>query len=95
MRGRLIHKNDVLKIVDMLRGNYRVIAPFEGKGRDSFFDEVTDANRDSVALHVANPYYPPKRFVVPHMQKLLKLSNGEKPSIEDLCREEKVAVFGM
>jgi len=95
MRGRLIHKNDVLKIIDVLRENYRVVAPFEGRDRDSYFDDVTDANRDSVAIHVPNPYYPPKRYVFPHMQKLLRISDGDKPSIEDISREEKTAIFGL
>lgn len=95
MRGRLIHKNDVLKIVDVLRKDFRVVAPFAGKGRDSFFDDVTDANRGSVAIHVANPYYPPKRFVFPHLQKLLRITSGENAAIEPVEPVGKVAVFGM
>jgi ferredoxin len=95
MRGSLIHKNDLLKIVDYLRKDFKVIAPFAGRGRDSYFEEVTDANKEHVAIHVANPYYPPKRYVLPHMQKLMKITGGEKPSIEELSSCEKVAVFGM
>jgi hypothetical protein len=95
MHGKLIHKSDLLKLLDVLRKDFKVMAPFAGKGRDSFFDEVTDANRDSVAIHVANPYYPPKRYVFPHVQKLLKIEAGEKPTIEEINSTEKIAVFGM
>ena len=95
MRGRLIHKSDLVKIVDHLRKGFRVVAPFEGRGRDSFFDEVTDENRDAIAIHVANPYYPPKRYVLPHIQKLIKIETGAAPSIEEIAADEKIAVFGI
>jgi ferredoxin len=95
MRGRLIHKNDLVKIVDHLRQSFRVVAPFAGRGRDSYFEEVTDQNRDQIGIHVANPYYPPKRYVLPHIQRLLKISAGEKPSIEAVQSSEKVAIFGI
>ena len=95
MRGRVIHKNDLVKIVDCLRRSFRVVAPFEGRGRDSYFDEVTDANRASIAIHVANPYYPPKRYVLPHLQRLLKYQTGTTPSIEEVAADDKIAVFGM
>lgn len=95
MQGRLIHKNDIVKIVDLLRQNFRVVAPFKGQGRDSFFDEVTDLNKNEIALHVANPYYPPKRYVLPHMQKLLKIETGATVTIEEIAADDKVAVFGI
>jgi sulfhydrogenase subunit beta (sulfur reductase) len=95
MRGKLIHKDDLVKIIQFLRRDFRVVAPFAGKGRDSFFDEVTDANLADVAVHVPNPYYPPKRYVLPHIQRLMKYSTGERAAIEAFSAEGKVAVFGM
>ena len=95
MHGKLINKTDIPKLIDHLRKGFRVIAPFAGQGRDSYFDTVTDANKNDVAIHVANPYYPPKRFVLPHIQKLVKINAGEKPSIEELVNCEKVAIFGI
>jgi sulfhydrogenase subunit beta (sulfur reductase) len=95
MKGRLIHQSDILRLVDLLRKDYKVVAPFEGKGRDSYFDEVTDANREAVALHLPNPYYPPKRYVLPHIQNLFNLGDGDKPSLEEIRDESKVAVFGI
>jgi ferredoxin len=95
MQGKLIHSSDLLKIIETLRRDFRVVAPFAGQGRDSYFDVVTDENRSSVAVHVANPYYPPKRYVLPHIQKLLAIASGDRPSIEVIDQSEKVAVFGM
>ena len=56
---------------------------------------MTDANRASIAIHVANPYYPPKRYVFPHLQRLLKIQTGATPSIEEVAADGKIAVFGM
>jgi len=95
MKGRLIHKDDIIRLVDLLRKDRRVIAPFEGKGRDSYFDEVTDANRGAVALHLPNPYYPPKRYVLPHIQKLFHISDGGRPSVLEIRDESKIAIFGI
>lgn len=95
MHGKLIYKSDLLKIVDLLRADFNVVAPFQGQGRDSFFDEVTDVNRDQIAIHVANPYYPPKRYVLPHIQKLMRIEAGDKPSFEEIATDGKVAVFGI
>ncbi len=47
MKARILDRNDVLKIADLLQQQgYEVIAPFRGRGRDTFFDPVTDQNRD-------------------------------------------------
>jgi hypothetical protein len=52
MKARILDRRDVLKIVDQLKGQgYEVIAPFTGLGRDTFFDTVTDENRDRIQIH--------------------------------------------
>ena len=97
MKARILDRADVLKIVDLLRGRgYEVIAPFCGRGRDTYFDTVTDANRAGVQIHLPNPYYPPKRFVFPHIERLLKVqrSNGTI-QLEPTYEEPKRAVFGI
>ncbi len=96
MRARIIARDHVLKIVDLLRAEYEVIAPFYGRGRDTFFDTVTDANRDRVQLHLPNPYYPPKRYVLPQIERLLKVrrNNGDL-AIEPTIEEKKRAIFGI
>ncbi|MBZ5596711.1 MAG: 4Fe-4S dicluster domain-containing protein [Acidobacteriia bacterium] len=97
MKARILDRADALKIVDLLRQQgYEVIAPFRGRGRDTFFETVTDQNRDQVQLHLPNPYYPPKRYVFPHIERLLtvKRDNGDiriQPSYE----EPKRAIFGI
>jgi sulfhydrogenase subunit beta (sulfur reductase) len=95
MRGKLINKHDLASLVAFLRKEYRVYAPFAGRGRDSYFAEVDDASAHQIALHVANPYYPPKRFVLPHLQKLLTIRTTPHPSIEACQSAEKIALFGV
>jgi sulfhydrogenase subunit beta (sulfur reductase) len=95
MRARLIHHNDVLKIVDLLRQDHEVVAPFRGRGRDTYFDVVTDANRDGIQIHVPNPYYPPKRYVLPHIQHMLKIRTGPDAAVETVHDEKKRAIFGI
>jgi sulfhydrogenase subunit beta (sulfur reductase) len=96
MRARIIAKEDVLKILDLLRQEYEVIAPFAGRGRDTFFETVTDANRDQVQIHLPNPYSPPKRFVLPQIERLLKVhQNGNGYQLEPTYRPLKRAIFGI
>ena len=97
MKARVLDRADVLKVVDLLRHlGYQVMAPFCGRGRDTFFDAVTDRNRDAIQLHLPNPYYPPKRFVLPHIERLLQVErkNGEL-RIAPTCEGPQLAVFGL
>ncbi|SPE59789.1 formate dehydrogenase/hydrogenase, iron-sulfur binding subunit, putative [Verrucomicrobia bacterium] len=97
MKARILDRSDVLKIVDLLREQeYEVLAPFRGRGRDGYFDAVTDENRDRAQIHEANPYYPPKRFVLPHIEHLFKIrgSNGDL-RIEPEYQEPRRAIFGI
>jgi len=97
MKARLLDRADVLKIVDQLRvQGYEVIAPFCGRGRDTFFNTVTDGNREQIQIHLPNPYYPPKRFVLPHIERLLKVrSTKDGILIEPTYEERKLAIFGI
>ena len=75
---------------------YEVIAPFSHHGRDTYFDAVTDRNRPDIQLHFQNPYYPPKRFVLPHIERLLKVSTGNgTPRIEPCYEAPRRALFGI
>jgi ferredoxin len=96
MRARLIAQADVLKIVDLLRRDHEVIAPFYGRGRDTFFDTVTDENRERIQLHIPNPYYPPKRFVLPQIERLFRIrkTNGDY-ELQAEYETQKRAVFGL
>jgi ferredoxin len=97
MKARVLYRADVLKIVDLLRKQgYEVIAPFRGRGRDTQFDTVTDENRERIEIHLPNPYYPPKRFVLPHIEYLLKAhrNNGEI-HIEPTYEQKKRVIFGI
>jgi len=97
MKARILGRADVLEIVDQLRRQgYEVIAPFCGRGRDTFFDTVTDGNCAEIQIHLPNPYYPPKRFVLPHIERLLKVqSSRDKILIEPTYESPKLAIFGI
>ena len=97
MKARVVARADVLRIVDLLRQRgYQVLAPFRGPGRDTWFDAVSDENREQVQIHLPNPYYPPKRFVFPHIERLLtaRRSDGQL-EIEPTCQAPKRAIFGI
>ena len=97
MKARVVASADVLKIVDLLRARgYEVVAPFCGRGRDSYFDTVTDENRPRVRIHLPNPYYPPKRFVFPHIERLMavRAQNGDL-KMEPTYDERPRAIFGI
>ena len=97
MKARTVDRADVLKIADLLRAQgYEVLAPFTGRGRDTSFDPVTDENRDRIELHLPNPYYPPKRYVLPPIERLLTVRSGDGSlRIEPACEEPKRAIFGI
>jgi len=95
-RAKIIPRSQVLRIVDLLRKDYEVIAPFEGRDRDSYYDVVTDANRDRIRLHLPNPIYPPKRYVLPHIEQLFLIREKKgrcrlEPSLDPTPR----AIFGI
>src|SRR5512135_989926 len=96
MRARIVERQDVLKIVDLLRRDHEVVAPFYGRGRDTAFDVVTDENRNQIQLHLPNPYYPPKRYVFPPMQRLMRYTLAAHPTVEVASEDVKPrAIFGM
>jgi ferredoxin len=97
MKARILDSADVLKIVDLLREQgHEVFAPFCGRGRDTSYDKVTDQNRDEIQIHLPNPYYPPKRFIFPHIERLMKVHRRDGSiEIEPTYREPKRAIFGI
>lgn len=97
MKARIIDSASVLKIVDLLRERgYEVIAPFRGRGRDTCFDRVTNENRDQIQFHFANPYYPPKRYVLPHIERMMMFHRSDgHVEIEPTYEYSPRAIFGI
>ncbi|RME95300.1 MAG: sulfite reductase [Verrucomicrobia bacterium] len=96
MRARLIHQDDLPRLVARLRRDYEVVAPFRGRGRDTAFEVVTDRNQDQLALHLPNPVYPPKRYALPHIERLLRIRRTDggydlQPAYDETPR----AIFGI
>ncbi|MCC7203686.1 MAG: 4Fe-4S dicluster domain-containing protein [Phycisphaeraceae bacterium] len=97
MKARILDSVDVLKIVDLLsEQGYEVVAPFHREGQDSYFDVVTPANRHAVRIHLPNPLYPPKRFIFPHIERLMTFRqvNGDL-QIQATHEEPRRAIFGI
>jgi hypothetical protein len=72
---------------------HEVLAPFRGRGRDTYFDTVTDANRARHPTPPPNPQYPPKRYVLPHIERLMTLKTETAPSASTHPRTPKRAIF--
>jgi ferredoxin len=96
MRARIVDRQDVFGIVALLRERgFEVVAPFYGRGRDTAFETVSDANVGEIQLHLPNPYYPPKRYVFPHIQRLMRYSMSGKACFEVEASAPRRAIFGI
>jgi sulfhydrogenase subunit beta (sulfur reductase) len=98
MKARLIAPADILNIVSLLQeSGYEVLAPFMERGHDTFFQIVTAENRDRILLHFANPYYPPKQFVLPQMERIMTTTREEAGGldIEPVYAVQKRAILGI
>ena len=73
----------------------RWLRPFYGRGRDTYFEVVTDENKEQIQLHLPNPYHPPKKFVLPQIQRMMRMSFNGKVQIEPTYEEKKRAIFGI
>ena len=97
MKARILDHARVLDIVGLLQEQgYEVIAPFCDRGRDTYLDTVTPENRSRVQIHAPNPHFPPKRFVLPPIERLLTIrrNNGDI-RIEPSYDETRRALFGI
>lgn len=97
MKARLMRVADLHQLVELIRRRgYEVVAPFCKRGRDTYYDTVTDANLGEVRLHVPNPYYPPKRFVLPPIERLLRVKRVDGHyDIEPVYEARRLAIFGI
>jgi len=97
MKARIVDLPGVLKMVDLFhRQGYQVIAPVRGRGRDTYYDVITDENRNRIELHLPNPQYPPKRYVFPHIERFLNARRvGERLEIEPAYYGPKRVLFGI
>ncbi|HOW65663.1 MAG TPA: 4Fe-4S dicluster domain-containing protein [Candidatus Paceibacterota bacterium] len=96
MRARILPQSDLLNLVDLLRQEYEVVAPFCDRGRDTYFDVVNDDNRARIQVHLPHPFYPPKRWVIPHLERLFKIRTGPgQAEITPYYHEVKRAIFGI
>lgn len=98
MKARLMHIEALPQLVTTLRRRgYEVVAPFCNRGRDTFYDVVTDENIGEVRLHVPNPYYPPKRFVLPPIERMMRIKRvgGGGYELKPTYDSPKRAILGI
>jgi ferredoxin len=96
VKARILPGSALPLLIEHLQREYEVIAPFRGRGRDTYFDTVTDANRDRIEVHLPNPSYPPKRYVLPHIETLMRVrQDGAEPQVEPVLSDRKSALFGI
>ena len=95
MLAKTLRREDLGGLIDLLRRDREVVAPFRGNGRDTWFDVVTCENRGRVELHLPNPQYPPKRFVFPHIACLFRIRKNGDLRFEEVREEKPRAVFGI
>lgn len=97
MKARILEGDAGQRLVPLLwsRG-YEVVAPFRIRGSDTCFDVVTADNLLNVQLHLPNPLYPPKRYVLPHIQELMRIdTRGGEVRFTPQYEERKLAVLGI
>jgi len=97
MKARIVLREDMPQLVDVLiRAGYEVVAPFRDSRADTRFGLVTEDNRDGIMLHGPNPLYPPKRFLLPHIQRLMTMRQVDGSfQIEETVAERRLAVLGI
>jgi len=97
MKARLMRSAALPDLVEAIRRRgYEVVAPFCNRGRDTYYDRVTEANIGQVRLHVPNPYYPPKRFVLPPIERLLRVKRVDGSyEIQPAYEARRLAIFGI
>jgi ferredoxin len=72
------------------------MAPFCERGDDTRFEVVTDANRGAIHIHGSNPFYPPKRYVLPPIEHLMTF-HRENGQVEIIPADPPppTAIFGI
>lgn len=97
MKARLTDSAGVGRLLDAMRAEgHEVVAPVRGKGKDTFFEVITDANRSEVTWHLANPGSPPKRYLLPPMESLLRITReGGEYRVVPLAKTLPRVLFGI
>lgn len=97
MKARLTDTAGLERLLDDFRGEgWEVVAPREGRGRDTFFEVVTEANRGAVRWHLPNPATPAKRYVFPPIEALFRMARADgRWEIRPVTGARRRALFGV
>jgi len=89
----ILSKSDAPAFFESLARDMRLIAPKRRFGGDVIFDEV--ASPREIAWDYGHDLYPPKRFLLPHYEDMLRYRAGAKVEIEDLADAPRRAIIGI
>lgn len=89
----ILTKPNALQFVGTLAGEMQVIAPRRMFGGDTMFGLV--GTPTEIAWDYGHDLYPPKRFVLPPFEDMLRYRNGKDPSIEDVSNAPPQAIIGI
>lgn len=93
----LVKKNEVLKLAEELRKEYRLFGPVVEKVSGvTFFDSVNDVSEINLSAPI--PSAPPKQTVFPQMDRFMKYAYDKAKGAVDITMEagaEPKALFGI
>ena len=91
--GFLLKKSDAPRFFSSLALEMRLIAPRAHFGGDVMFAPVESP--EQIVWDYSHDMYPPKRFVLPHFEDILRYENGDKIRISNLIEAPRQALVGV
>src|SRR5208337_2765247 len=87
-----IQKREATKWLEKLLEGGEVIAPLRGTGKDVVFSTTTSP--DVVLWDFENPLHPPKQFVFPQTDPIVKIKrNGQRLEVEPIYDDTRRILF--
>ena len=94
MALRAIKPEGVTVLLESLMKETRVVAPHRREGEENWaFEEVRDPGK--ICLEYTSTIIPPKKYVFPPKETLVKYTLGDSPSAEAVIEAEPLVLFGV
>ena len=93
MTLQVIGGEAITTLIARLMEDARVVAPHRREGRDQWaFQDVKDPA--DVCLNYVSTVIPPKKYVLPQVEALVRYRLGEHPRMEPAVESEPLVIFG-
>jgi sulfhydrogenase subunit beta (sulfur reductase) len=89
---KAIKKEDLAGFVDNLIGHYEVFGPVPREFKHAF-DRI--ASFSELALDYKTTLLPPKKYLLPQKETLIKFTIGDEPVVEPVLEIPNRVVFGV